>query len=654
MPIVWTPSGTLDVSTDPCDLPEQVDGKTAVSGAMTRCTNLELDRQGIARTRRGSAKVNSTSMDGPPTYLAEQGGKRYAFTSQTIYEDEVAIATDLNDSGWTGVKFTTFTDESWQIYATNSIDRKRVEDGAVYDWGLDAPEYAPELELLLYSVSFAWENDDYYGTREVGVKVSDYDFTYDWEEDYLESSGLEDVAYICSFDWEKDFILELADDSSYKETNEYFNIFDFELGITQEEADVVEWAKYGVVYTYCRYYGDTLICESNPSPVAYCNRASGIIIKWDASAAPADVTHVRIYRSLADVDGVWYLDNKYDISDEIAPFQKRDAALGVSAPSDHDPPPTGITHLWGPAFNGVLFGLVGNRVYFSKPGEPEYWPPTYYIEIGSPQHPLVSGTVFAGQAYTASQHQLYSIGGTGADTFTEIPLGSTTGTFSANFLLPVKGTGVFHLGSDGIYLFTAGKDESFSDGLFKPVFEGYDAGLIEGIDKSQIEDCWAIEWEGCVYIGYCSTTATHPDNILRIDLQTTKVSHIQYPYEISCVAIDYSNRRLLAGTLDGDIYELEKFGATQDDTTNITWQVQTKDFIQFEQYFPKWARYDVELGTGATCTGSILLADAIKQYHTVSLSRNRKKRLITSCTGPRLAVRLSGAGPVSIYGLEVM
>ena len=59
MPIQFNPSGLLDIGTDPADLPAQTQGKMTVSGAMTRCTNLNLDRTGIASTRKGSVKINS-------------------------------------------------------------------------------------------------------------------------------------------------------------------------------------------------------------------------------------------------------------------------------------------------------------------------------------------------------------------------------------------------------------------------------------------------------------------------------------------------------------------------------------------------------------------------------------------------------------------
>jgi hypothetical protein len=71
-PVIFNPSGALDVATDPSDLPEQVDGKTAMSGAMLRCTNLSLDRMGIASTRKGTSKLNATAISAP-NHIVEQG-----------------------------------------------------------------------------------------------------------------------------------------------------------------------------------------------------------------------------------------------------------------------------------------------------------------------------------------------------------------------------------------------------------------------------------------------------------------------------------------------------------------------------------------------------------------------------------------------------
>ena len=75
MAIKFTPNGALDITTDPQDLPEQASEKHKhiVSGAMTRCTNLNLDRAGVAETRNGSEWLNTTALTKFADFLIEQG-----------------------------------------------------------------------------------------------------------------------------------------------------------------------------------------------------------------------------------------------------------------------------------------------------------------------------------------------------------------------------------------------------------------------------------------------------------------------------------------------------------------------------------------------------------------------------------------------------
>jgi hypothetical protein len=88
-------SGSLDINTEPSDLPEQSDGINITSAAMVRCENLRLDRPGVLLTRDGSSKVGSQiAEDAIITLLVEQGGVRYEFLDNNmIFEDEVQITT---------------------------------------------------------------------------------------------------------------------------------------------------------------------------------------------------------------------------------------------------------------------------------------------------------------------------------------------------------------------------------------------------------------------------------------------------------------------------------------------------------------------------------------------------------------------------------
>lgn len=87
--ILFKPNGSLDITTDPTDLPDN---------GLQRCKNLKLDQIGIVTLRDGSYKLNGTAMIGTMDFIIEQGGNRYCFGGQYIYRNETLIATGIQCS----------------------------------------------------------------------------------------------------------------------------------------------------------------------------------------------------------------------------------------------------------------------------------------------------------------------------------------------------------------------------------------------------------------------------------------------------------------------------------------------------------------------------------------------------------------------------
>ena len=331
-----------------------------------------------------------------------------------------------------------------------------------------------------------------------------------------------------------------------------------------------------------------------------------------------------------------------------------DTALGTEVDEDHDKPPSG-TFVFGPSFTGMCFMLKDNLMYYSLEKTPEYWPVSHYLEICSMDYDVISGTIFDGQIYVATEHDIYLIPGTSHATFgAPLTMSAITGTISPNCFLGVHGYGVFHLGNDGIYLLSSGKDEPVTHERFKPIFEGTTVGSIPGVDKTNLKNSWITFFKNKLYFCYPKSGSTYPDNMIVTDLRTGKSSHYDYGETFPCVGIDYANKRLLACDTSGYVWEIEHEDSTNDNGTTISWQIETKEYSdQLRKYFPRNARYDVNLGTEATANGYILLNGTSKQTHAITESRITKKRLITGCTGDRIAVRVTGTGPVDIYSMEV-
>jgi hypothetical protein len=143
--VFFDPSGSLDIATDPSDLPETGDGNESTSGAMTRCKNLRVNQKGQAITRDGSAKLNASALAAAINWIEEQGGDRYSFAGSAIYLNESSIESGLTDAQWSAVKYSAFNDLTEQVFALNGTDRKRISGSDVWEWGIEAPTVAPIL-----------------------------------------------------------------------------------------------------------------------------------------------------------------------------------------------------------------------------------------------------------------------------------------------------------------------------------------------------------------------------------------------------------------------------------------------------------------------------------------------------------------------------
>jgi hypothetical protein len=757
MAVKFTPSGNLDVATDPAELPEikgsvLTGDKGVASGAMTRCTNLSLDRSGMASTRAGTSKLNATALQYSINELTETSGDRYSFAWRDIYKNETSLISDLGTGSWSTLVYKAFNSVTDAVFGLNGTDRKRIEGSTVSEWGIDAPADAAELhKSWTWCYTYDWEalagafqiiedftddnNDactqaweipycdaeeitDYTGDNDeaytggawekVYAATGSYDafllqeenYTgtfyslYLWENGYREcyaDDGLDPYVAIplqyecyfadgiCTYSWEQieepgSTMLVSVDDQldgylrKYTTTHgDYEIMFDWEgetLDVDEStfpHAYSSEWmywfeqmlsdsaSEFRVVYTYCRKLADVLECESNPSPEGSMTFDSGGVVLYTAPTDP-QVTHVRIYRSLAD-ESVYYYHSEIPITETYEILSKRDTQLGSEVLYDHDRPPLG-TVVAGPNYDGSCFIIHANNLYYCKPKQPEYWPALYYVEVSRPDDDLVAVAYVGTGAYVASGNQIYHIQGTGVNSFFPLPMGAQTGTKAKRCFCPVQGQGIFHLGYDGIYQFKIGSDVKISDAEFKPIFAGEAVGSIPGLNRTYIANCWMIQYRGKLWFGYPGGDDQYPGDVLVTDLNTKRTTHISYPFLTRTVAYDSVNDRLLSGGFDGFVRVLDDTTTGTDSGTAVAWEIESKEFGGLRKYFPRFARYDVAVGDGGTCNGYILLDGEIKQTHAITESRKTKKRLVAGCAGDRMSLRLSGTGVVDIYAME--
>ena len=630
--LLWKPTGSLDVATDPAELPQQSDGQGNVqSGALSRCKNLRLDLAGVIKTRDGSAKVNATALAQKLIWkIVEQAGVRYTFAGTVLYRNEVSIATGLTSAPWSAVKYNPFNSSTQSIYALNGTDRKRIEGSTAYEWGIEPPADAPTMSAPFYYCTASWET--------VGSSVA---LATQTGVQFTRANTSPAINYL--FDWEASHLGGTCTDATEDSVDER-DMWDSGLGGLT--------GSYNYKYTYCRKEGTTVVSESNPSPAADAASTleNGLArVSFTPSADP-QVTHVRIYRTVASGADYYHLADaavgttSYDDTTE-------DGALGSEVETDHDRPPAGV-FVAGPSYNGTLFILKDNRLYFSRAKQPDYWPLAYYIEISPLQDPGVAINFVGGQPVCLTKHRIVQIQGTGPDTFFPLPLEAVTGAQGISAALSVAGQGIFHAGTDGVYLFN-GTDRKISQAAFDPLFRGESAGGLPGMTDPSTS--WVFQFRNRLYCGYTSSGYAYPSNVLVINLDTRRESYFTWGREIRTLCHDEYNDRLLAGDSSGFIWVLEDSTATTDGGTAIAWEVQGKDFgLQTRTQFPAGVKYDVNSSGATGAKGEMLLDGAVHQTHALSDNRSTKKRLVAGGNGKRVALRLSGTGPVAIYAAEIL
>lgn len=555
MSILFKPTGELNIATSPSDLREEGGGTQSVSYAMTRCKNLSLVADGKATTRHGSTNLHNLG-GYIPSFIIEQDGSVYSFASGSIFREASSIASSLNGSQWSAIKYNQYNDSDNQIFALNGSDRKRINGEDVYEWGIEPPDTAPTITT--------------------GAST----------------------------------------------------------GLT---------GSYNVKYTYCRKVGSTVVSESNPSDEATADQSltnQSLSVTWTAST-DSQVTHVRIYRTLATGTSNYFHDQDVAIGTTTLDTNTADASLGSAVATDHDRPPTGSVVL-GPVYNGVCFILKDNLLYWCKSKQPEYWPALNFVEIGPKQFPGTAMAFVDGNLFVMTAERIWQVQGTIAGTFNPVPLDTSTGAPDLFGAIGIKGLGLYHVGEDGLYVFTGGRDRKMTQGNFEPIFRGNTTNGMAAVVPS---NRWLHAFENKLYFHWNG-------NMLVFNVDNGKWEYRVYDQSFTCPATDYANKRMLVGTTDGMVRILEDASATTDAGTSYAWECQSKDFtLQTRAHFPRFIKYDVE----GTATGYLLLDDVIHQTHSLSDDRATRYRLVKTGNGNRCAIRIAGNtsnGAATVYAVE--
>lgn len=406
---------------------------------------------------------------------------------------------------------------------------------------------------------------------------------------------------------------------------------------------------YSAKYTYAKKVGSVVVSESNPSPASSTTTLANqsLDITWTASS-DSQVTHVRVYRTTAG-GSIYYHDQDILIGTTTVDTNTVDGSLVTSVETDHDRPPLG-KYILGPNFNGVCFILKDKDLYFCKAKQPEYWPATNFIEVGTEQLPLVAAIFHNGQLYCATKRDIFFIQGTGTESFFPIKMTALTGAQNQFGFVSVLGRGIYHTGHDGIYLYSNTADRKITEDTLDPIFSGESVNGMDGV--SEMSSSWLFHYGVNLYFGYTSSGEDKPSNVLVFNLETNRYAYYKYDFQIAHIVEDNFNNRVLVGDRTGFLREIENKSKIDDSGAAISWECQSKDFtLQTRKHFPRWIKYDVDVLSG-TALGSLLLDGKIHQSHMIIGSRNTKRRLLDVQNGDRESIRISGEGKSVVYLAE--
>ncbi len=700
MTIIWNPHGSLNVATDPTSLPEEriKDSNDITSNSLTRFKNLRLDRQGVTSLRDGSSKVNSTAFEGT-TELVTNGTFATTINNWTDYSiGGGSIAWSAGTMLFSSVSGSAISEQLLTIAATTSVHTLTVDatvsGSATINVSVGTTSGSGDLLAVKtisttgsYSFSFTavgasaylrWTHDTNasdVSIDNVSVKRSiqpvnlvveqggaRYEFAGNniFRNESSIASGLTDAQWSAiKYNAYNDTTQQVyALNGTDKKRIESSTAYEWGLAAPAAPTTAVGsltglTGSYNAKVTYCRKVGSTVVYETNPSSAGTSRSLTNqsLSVTWVASS-DSQVTHVRIYRTTSN-GSVYYHDQDVAIGTVTKDTNTADSALGSTVTEDNDVPPLGSVVL-GPAYGGTCFILKDNLLYYSKPKQPEYWPSLYFIEVSTRQFPLQTGVFHNGQLYCLSKRDIFHIQGTGHGTFNPIPMRSVTGAQGIFGAVSVYGKGIFHTGSDGIYLF-AGEDRKITEENFEPLFRGETVNGMPGV--SDMTTAFLHSKGNKLYFGYTSSGYTYPTNILVFNMDTGRVGYYEYNdgsvVSIRCITTDDTNNRLLVGDTGGFVRVIESPAVSTDSSTAISWDIQSKEYtLPTRSHFPRWVKYDVDAASASSCTGGLYLDGVLHQSHTLTADRDISRRLVKTGNGGRVSLRLNGSGPVEIYSLE--
>lgn len=611
---------------------------------LAKAINADLHTEhGTPRVRNGRTKLFLSQLDiSPVRRLAFINNTRVHIAGRNAYVDEVKVIDgELSPSGVTTLMaFRPLNDSNEYAFVADAQVMKKIQGTTVTKWGIAAPTVAPVISI---------ENA---GTGALSGRYS-VRYTYVREDDgkVAHESNPSPTSQLVEPSSADIRISSVTASTDAQVTHIYF--YRTVAGGTQHkfELKIPIISRTGITYPFeTNHTDDDTRLFTEEATSLRSGELNGEVFQvtytWEKdllrllSTSPASTVATHEFGSGGDTT-----------------LSTLDAGLGPIVEVDNDVPPNAT---WATEALGYTF-LVGDAVnphylWFSKRFRPESVP--NFIEIGNPSDPLVSACPLRDGLAVFTRRTKYKVIGEPFVGMAPQQASSARGTPAETALLATE-LGVVMVARDGVFLTDVTAPDTLISQDIQPVFEGKTSNGYPPIDFNQSDRMATAFHNERLYVAYHAIDGT--DWVAVFSGLTNKWTFYQYPggKAVRSLLVEHDTNMLIAGGEDGFVYHLDNDNGAGDDGTDISMEVETKNFPSEDSGRRKlYQHYRVDLNTVGEDVESVFVVGETSKLADV-LNDNRKKPILPlpgSCMGFswRVEVSYTGKKKPRMYGVSAM
>lgn len=247
-------------------------------------------------------------------------------------------------------------------------------------------------------------------------------------------------------------------------------------------------------------------------------------------------------------------------------------------------------------------------LYYSKPVRPESFPPQNFIEVGTPDSPIMFLVALKGLLYVFTTKTVYQVLGAGSSVPVVIPTGVMHGAVS-NFGWVASEGVIYYESYDGIYAFQ-GASSPYLSAATEWVWTGKNLGPVPAMDTTQKAEVFMAYCNHEVYISYLDQNGQRNRQIWS-DTYTRWRSDDQSTSDITAQYFEQDTGKFLVGKTDGMVY-IDR--VNDYDSGGFIGGVEIKNPINIALQTPQ-----MDMGT----------LKAFKQYNNLTLDWDTNGQLVT-------------------------